>query len=309
MTTALILGANGQDGSYLCEILCARAYDVIGVGRQAAPRWPVAANNYRYRKCDIADLDSLTALLKETAPDIVFHFAAIHGAAGFNYEAVWRDVHLVNTLSVHAVLDYIRAGRPGCGLVYASSAKVFGDPLPARIDESTPRLSTDLYSITKNAAHALIDYYRVRHGVKASVLYLFNHESPRRAPEYFIPRIARALSNARAEGGRSEIYTLNFSCDWGDAHEYMEITADIAERALGEDYILATGKTWTGQEMVRQLFARHGLNHTDHLVETAPASGAPALYQASNDRLKAALDRAPIRSILDVFADFSRAAP
>ena len=120
-------------------------------------------------------------------PDVIFHFAAIHGAAGFNYEAVWPELHQVNTLSVHAVLDYIRAERRGCGLVYASSAKVFGTPPPSRIDESTPRLSTDLYSITKNAAHALIDYYRARHDVRASVLYLFNHESPRRARTISFP--------------------------------------------------------------------------------------------------------------------------
>ncbi|HWY61226.1 MAG TPA: GDP-mannose 4,6-dehydratase [Rhizomicrobium sp.] len=308
MTTALVLGANGQDGSYLSEILCARGQDVVGVGRQPRPRWPVSSGKYRYQTCDISDTDTLQAILRLVSPDIVFHFAAIHGAAGFDYESVWREVQLVNTVSVHAVLEYIRGEKPSCGLVYASSAKVFGAPLPARISETTPRKSSCIYSITKNAGHALIDYYRARHAAKASVLYLFNHESPRRAPEFFIPRLAEALKRALLDGGKSEIYSLDFCCDWGDAREYMEIAADIAERALGEDFVLATGKTWTGREMAGQLFARHGLDLADHLIETAPASSMQSLYQASNAKLRARLGRAPMRSILDVFDEFLQAA-
>lgn len=307
---ALVIGANGQDGSYLCETLCARGYDVVAVGRQAQPRWPSPSGIYRYVSCDIADTTMLEDLLRETAPDMVFHFAAIHGAAGFDYEAVWRQVHLVNTLSVHAILEYIRAVRPGCGLVYASSAKVFGTPLPAHITEATPRQSTCIYSITKNAANGLIDYYRARHGAQASVLYLFNHESSRREAGYFIPRIADALTRAKADGGKTGLHTLDFACDWGDAREYMEITADIGERGLGEDYVLSTGRTWTGREMVTQLFARHGLDHAKHLTEkAAPATQPVALYHADNARLKARLCRVPERSILDVFDDMLQQMP
>jgi GDPmannose 4,6-dehydratase len=309
MTITLVLGANGQDGSYLAEILCARDHTVVAVGRQPVACWPVAGERYRYQSCDIADIGALTALLHETAPNLVFHFAAIHGPAGFNYEAVWQQAQQVNTLSVHAVLEYIRAAKPGCGLVYASSAKVFGSPPPLFIDEASPRLSTDIYSATKNAAHALVDYYRARHGAKASVLYLFNHESPRRAPGFFIPRVAAALARAKAGGGKSALYTLDFACDWGDAQEYMEIAADIAGRGLGEDYVLATGKTWTGREMVSALFTRHGLDQAAYITQTAAPSGAPALYQASNARLQARLGRVPVRSILDVCDDFLRAAP
>jgi GDPmannose 4,6-dehydratase len=306
MTTALVLGANGQDGSYLCEILCARGHDVVAVGRQPGPRWPVADSKYRYLTCDISDTNALEALMRQSSPDIVFHFAAIHGAAGFDYESVWPQAHQVNTISVHAILEYIRGDKPGCGLIFASSAKVFGAPLPARISETTPRQSTCIYSITKNAAHALIDYYRARHGAKASVLYLFNHESPRRAPGYFIPRVAAALNKALSGGGKSEVYALDFCCDWGDAREFMEIAADIAERALGEDYVLATGKTWTGREIVSQLFARHGLNYADHLIEVAPASAGQTPYLASGARLRQKLGRAPTRDILDVLDDFPR---
>jgi GDPmannose 4,6-dehydratase len=304
---ALVLGANGQDGSYLCEILRARGHEVVAVGRQPQPRWPVADAGYSYQACDIADLYALTALLSETAPGIVYHFAAIHGPAGFDYEAVWRQAHFVNTLSVHAVLEYVRAMNPACGLVYASSSKVFGAPMPALVDEDSPRLSTCIYSTTKNAAQGLIGHYRARHGVAASSLYLFNHESPRREPSFFIPRVAAALAAART-GQKARLHTLDFTADWGDAREYMDIAADVGERGLGEDYVLATGATWNARDMVEEFFRRHGLNAADH-VEAATTGPVPPASTANIARLKARLGRAPERSVLDVLDDMLRTAP
>ena len=76
---ALVLGVNGQDGSYLAEILCARGYAVTGAGTQDQARRPIAG--LTYSQCDIGDPLALSGLLRVTAPDIIFHFAAIHGAA------------------------------------------------------------------------------------------------------------------------------------------------------------------------------------------------------------------------------------
>ena len=303
--TALVLGANGQDGSYLCEILCARGYSVIAVGSQPQARWPLAGTNYAYRACDIGDMTALAALLRDTRPGIIFHFAAIHGPTGFNYEAVWKSAHLVNTLSVHAVLDHIHRENPGCGLVYASSSKVFGSPMPAIVDEACPRLSTCIYSTTKNAAHSLIDYYRDRHAVAASVLYLFNHESPRRDAAFFIPRIAAALAAARTHTGqKTRMRTLDFTADWGDAREYMDLSIDVAELGLGTDYIMATGTTWNARQMAEAIFGRHGLDYAAH-IETAVSGPAAPATRAVNTRLLQAIGRTPSRSALDVVEELA----
>jgi GDPmannose 4,6-dehydratase len=302
---ALVLGVNGQDGSYLAEALCARGHAVIGAGRQDKARWP--REGIAYSQCDIADPDALLGLLRGVAPGIVFHMAAIHGAAGFSYESVWRQAHAVNTLSVQAILEYIRNEKPSCGLVYASSAKAFGPDMPARIDEDSPRRSTCIYTVTKNATRDLIDYYRVRHGVAASVLYLFNHESPRRPKEYFVPRVAGALAAALAGKAPTSLLSLDFVSDWGDAREYMDIAIDVAEHGLGQDYIVATGQTWTGRDMVRQLFARRGLDYVAHVTETKPVSGPVSQYRADNARLRAHIGRVPTHSVLDVCEDILRA--
>ena len=91
--------------------------------------------------------------------------AAIHGSAGYAYEASWREALAVNVGSVHACLEHMRRRCPAARLFYPSSLKVFGDPPPSEIDEETPRIGSCLYSITKNAATDLIHQYRADMGL------------------------------------------------------------------------------------------------------------------------------------------------
>ncbi len=88
----------------------------------------------------------------------------------------------------------------------------------------------------------------------------------------------------------------------------MDITADVGERGLGQDYILATGTTWNAREMVDAFFRNHGLNYADH-VETATSGPVPPASTASIARLRERLRRVPERSVLDVLDDMLRAAP
>ncbi|MFN3077959.1 MAG: GDP-mannose 4,6-dehydratase, partial [Alphaproteobacteria bacterium] len=94
MTRALVLGVNGQDGSYLAEALLRRGYEVAGCGRQAQSRYLPESTTarFRYHRLDLTDAPALEGLLTALDPDVVFHFAAIHGAAGFAYEPLWGDV-------------------------------------------------------------------------------------------------------------------------------------------------------------------------------------------------------------------------
>ncbi len=301
----LVLGVNGQDGSYLADHLLARGYAVTGCGRQQQARYIPPGGRYTYQALDIGDLDALSDFLRDIRPSSIFHFAAVHGSAGFDYEAVWQDVQRVNTGAVQAILEYLRTADRACRLVYASSAKVFGDKMPSQICETTPRASTCLYSISKNAAHALIDYYRAHHCAKANVVYLFNHESPRRQPQYFVPRLVRILANALlGAGGRTELATLAFHCNWGSASEYMDICIDLMERGLEGDYVLAHDTTWFGRDMAAALFLRYGLAASEHVSERFSTPLAPSEpFQPSNAALERDLKRKPQQSILDVCED------
>ena len=300
---ALVLGVNGQDGSYLAESLLARGWTVHGIGRQAQSRWIGQTPGYSYQALDLNDIDAFSALLSALRPGFIFHVAAVHGASGFCYEDHWREAHGVNTLAAHAALEYLRKEAPDGVMIYASSSKAFGLAMPPVVSESSPRQSTCIYSATKNAATDLIAYYRRRHGLRASVVWTFNHESPRRGAEYFVPKIVETLARAILDPGfAGRIGTLRFTGDWGDAAEYMDIVADIAQKVPGRDFILATGTTWSAQDFVGRLFQRYRLRYADHLVEEQAGGPRvePPAWRADLSALYGSLGRTPGHSILEV---------
>lgn len=304
----LVLGVNGQDGSYLAEHLLAAGELVIGVGRQPRSRWVPDQSGFEYVSLDVRDTHALVRLLSERSADVVFHLAAIHGAAGFVYENHWMAVHEVNTLAVHAILEYLRIHRRDGVFIYASSSKVFDVSRPAVFSERTPRRSTCIYSTTKNAATDLIHYYRTRHQIRGGVVWTFNHESVRRAAEYFIPRVVRLLANAILDRkARGNVATLGFWCDWGDASEYMGVVRDLASRAPGDDFVLATGNSIWAADLVEALFARHGLSWREHVIEDVPAvHHRPEPNTVDLSKLRTAIGRVPAKGIMAICDDMLR---
>jgi GDPmannose 4,6-dehydratase len=303
---ALVLGVNGQDGSYLAEQLLQDGWIVTGVGRQTYSRWiDEKSLGYTYHCLDLTDDRKLSAFLVDIGPSAIFHFAAVHGSAGFDYEVHWRDVHAVNTLSAHAVLEHLRCHAPDGVFVYASSSKVFRTTAGGVFTESSPRESTCIYSTTKNATTDLINYYRKQHRLKASVVWTFNHESPRRGSSYFIPTIVRHLACSILNSSHvGTIASLSFWSDWGDARNFMALTGCIAVQAPGQDFLLASGTTLWAEDFVATLYAKFNLSYKDHLNVKYPAEDSrPDAYLADISLLKQRIDFRAMRSAFEIAED------
>lgn len=305
-TRALVLGVNGQDGSYIADVLIKKGWFVIGVGRQSKSRWiDESSSGYSYHRLDLSDDRNFSAFLIEFMPSVIFHLAATHGPSGFNYEAHWRDAHAVNTLSVHAALEHLRCQAPNAVFVYASSSKVFRTSTGGVFTEFSPRESSCIYSTTKNAATDLINYYRHQHQLKASVVWTFNHESPRRLGNYFIPKLVNNLAHALVDRAYSDtIDSLAFWCDWGDARDYAAIIASIAAEAPGEDFIIASGKTLWAEDFVSMLYASHGLSYQNHLhVKNPVGTKRPNAFWADISLLRQRISVPQMRSIFEISDD------
>ena len=301
MNRALIIGSNGQDGTFLVRHLLRKAYQVAGVARQGASRWLIESPEFKYYSIDLREVGLLSSVLKDLRPDLIFHVAAVHTSAGGTYETVFGDVLKVNVGSVHEVLEYLRE-QSDARFLYASSCKVFGFPLPSRINESTPIFNQDLYSISKNAAGHLIDYYRKNHAVLASIVYLFNHESELRPDDFFIPTIVRCLASALNDSSHiTQVNSLEFYCDWGSAEEYSDIMVDMATKAPGDDFLLASGRCVYARDFVNELFSLYGLNYANHIRERI-ATSSPSQHKYSVDltKLEGEVRRLPEVTILEV---------
>lgn len=258
----LVLGALGQDGKLLSEDLRARSLELIGYDRVASEENGVVQGN-------LLDVEGFADYLLALSPDIIFHFAAVHGPSGSIFEDIWQQMLKVNVASVHAILEYLRLHRPDARFVYASSIMAFGNPLPPKIDDCTPTSPTELYGISKQTAAAAIGYYRRKYHLHAAALHYSNHESWLRAPSFFIPKmlaiLAEAIKNPSHVGS---LFTLDFNCDWGCAGEYMRLTADLAVRNLLDcDYVFASGRSVYARDLAEAMFARFGLDYRKHIVE------------------------------------------
>jgi GDPmannose 4,6-dehydratase len=278
VTYAMVLGCNGQDGSFLSRrLLDAGVGTVVGVGIEPQQRFDYDPTRFKYISLDLAGESApLRALLRETRPQRIFHVAAVHASAeSTQYEPVFETMLSVNVRTVHTILEHLRNEDGLARLVYASSAKVFGSPLPEVISENTPRMSTCLYGITKNAAGDLIRHYRSAHRVAASQLYLFNHESELRPQGFFIPKLVRCLkAAAHGEHCAERFHTLDFYCDWGSADEYMGIMIELLERAPAEDFVVATGTAVHARTLAARLFAKLGVPMQSHTNETVERNEA-----------------------------------
>jgi GDPmannose 4,6-dehydratase len=300
----LVLGVNGQDGSFLAERLLAEGYCVVGVGRQDTSRWISShCPNFTYCQYDLSDAENFPKLVESFSPDYIYHAAAIHGSAGFDYEEVWYSAHAVNTLITHAALEYCRANVK-CRFIYLSSSKVFNYSDGDLITEGTTKKSDCIYSITKNSSSNLIEYYRKRHGVSASIVYTFNHESIRRNRDFFIPKIVNILQKSIGDHRyREDVYSLSFFCDWGCAKEYMDLVFEISSQAIGNDFVVATGNTLFGKDFVSELFSRYGLRAEDHVNETSAVINQNKFelpWKVSCEKLKRYTSRAPLRGVYEI---------
>jgi GDPmannose 4,6-dehydratase len=178
-----------------------------------------------------------------------------------------------------------------------------------RVDESTPTRATCLYSIGKLAALELIRYYRHHHGVAAANLILFNHESPRRAAEYFLPTVAAGLTRAFVDRThRFQVKTLDFWMDWASAEELMDIAVDISERSPSEDFVMASGTTVHARRVVQEWFARNGLDYTKHVEEQIPAQSSVPGFEVILDRLRSRVGRKPVRTVESIVDELAHPA-
>jgi GDPmannose 4,6-dehydratase len=304
MPRSLILGVNGQDGSFLAEELLRRGHEVVGIGRDPQSRYVAEEKGFSYRAHDLRDAEGLVPILADAAPDHVFHFAAVHGAAGFRYEPVWRDMLAVNVASLHVLLEHARLHAPAMRVIYAGSSKVFPAPLSGVIDEDTEKRATCLYGIGKMTARDLLLHYRAHHGIAVTNLIFFNHESARRPPGFFLTELAAGLGAALEDGNACmNVRTLDFRIDWSAADELMGFVADIAMGSNEAEFVMASGRTVHAREAVRILFERQGLDYRRHVRETSGAVECGPDFRVSIKRLERAVGRVPAKDVAGIVDD------
>ncbi len=293
--TALICGVSGQDGAYLARLLLERGYAVHGASRDAQAsgfrnlRRLGVIDSVHLESLTITDFRSVLQALRRVNPDEVYNLAG-QSSVALSFE---QPVETLESISVGTLnlLEAIRFTDRPIRFYNAGSGECFGDTRePA--DESTAFRPRSPYAVAKSAAHWEVANYADAYGLFACTGILFNHESPLRA-ERFVTRkiVAAACRISRGSSERLSLGNLSVQRDWGWAPEYVEAMWKMLQQDNPENYVIATGKSYTLQDFVERAFVEVGLKWSDHvdiderLYRPADITYASANPARANERL------------------------
>jgi GDPmannose 4,6-dehydratase len=288
--TALITGVNGQDGSYLAELLLRRGYRVKGTVRGGVgdlSRIVPLRGQIEVVELDLAQDASLESLLGEFQPHEFYNLAA--RASGCELWTNPLAMGQINGLSVTRMLDTICKVSPGTRFCQASSSEMFGNAVQVPQTESTPLSPRNPYGAAKAYAHWITRNYREGHHLFACSAIFYNHESPRRGREF----VTRKVSHAAAQislglTGELRLGDLDARRDWGFAGDYMDAMWRMLQQPEPDDYVIASGETHSVRELCEIAFSCVGLDYRDYVVQdrdyirgadTALLVGSPAKAQ------------------------------
>lgn len=266
--TALITGITGQDGSFLAEQLLEAGWHVVGVARRSASpdHWRVAhlAGRLEVVHGDLLDLGSLITLLRRHRPDHVYNLAAQSFVP-----TSWEQPILtgeVTGLGAARMLEAVRLAAPEARFYQAGSSEMFGTAGSAVQDELTPFHPRSPYGVAKAYAHHLTVNYRESYGLFAVGGILFNHESERRGNEFVTRKISRAVA-AIHHGLASEVRLgrVDVRRDWGFAGDYTRAMTLMLQQDTPQDFVIATGRSWSVQDFAERAFACVGRRWEDHV--------------------------------------------
>ena len=283
MTRALITGITGQDGLYLGELLTAKGYEVYGLVRgQNNPKLDIVREALPDAKLlfgDLTDLSSLLRALEASQPDEVYNLGAISFVA---YS--WENAALTTDVTGKGALNILEAIRIWAGenvekvrFYQASSSEMFGKVQEVPQRESTLLWPRSPYGVAKVFAHYMTINYRESYGMHASSGILFNHESPRRGPEFVTRKVSQAVARI-ATGQQEELVmgNLDASRDWGFAGDYVEAMWLMLQQPEADDYVISTAETHSIRELLDVAFARVGIDDWSGYVRQDPAFMRPA---------------------------------
>jgi GDPmannose 4,6-dehydratase len=272
VTKALILGINGQDGSYLAEILLEKGYEVHGLIRRTATgnlrNIEHIESKIQLHYGDLTDPVSLHQIVDEVRPVEIYNEAdQDHAGLSFKIPAYNFDV---TGAAVGRLLEIIRHVDPKIRFFQPVTSNMFGQVSEAEQDENTSFNPVNPYSCAKVFAYYISHMYRRAYGMHVSLAIFYNHESPRRTEHYVTRKITRSVARIKA-GLQDKLYLGDMSAliDWGYAREYMEAAWNILQLDEPDTFVIGTGEVHSVKDFVEEAFTYAGLDSARYVESKA----------------------------------------
>ena len=281
MKTALVTGINGQDGSYMADLLLSMGYKVFGMERRSSRENRDNTGhltddpNFEFVKGDLSDQNSLLRCLKIAEPTEVYNFAA-QSFVGESWNTPEQTSDITG-LGALRLLEAIREYGEDVRFYQASSSEMFGRMVENPATERTPFYPRSPYGVSKLYAHWITKNYRESYDMFAVSGILFNHESERRGIEFVTRKITDGI--ARISLGLVDsisLGNLDAKRDWGYAPDYVEAAWRMLQQDTPDDYVIATGETRSIREFLDAAFAAVDITDWTTYVKQDPRYFRPA---------------------------------
>jgi len=289
---ALITGVNGQDGSYLAELLLEKGYRVVGMVRRTSQpslkllEGCLKSPDFELVCGNMQDSNSLWTIINDCKPNEIYNLAAqSHVRVSFDCPEETFDVVAMGTLRL---LNAAKALVPNVKFYQAGSSEQFGSNSESPQNEKTAFMPASPYACAKVAAHNICINYRESYGMFISVGILHNHESPRRGEAFVTRKITKAA--ARIKLGlqdKLELGNLDAKRDWGFAKEYVEFMWKMLQHKRPEDFVIATGETHSVREFLEAVFEEAGLDVSKYVSHNISLSRPQEVNLLLGDPTKA----------------------
>ncbi len=274
MKICLITGINGQDGSYLAELLLKKNYKVWGLIRRSSDINTNRINhlyhnlNLILRYYDLTDSCNIVKIINEiklTYKD--FEILEIYNLAAMSHVKVSFEMPEytgnVDGLGVLRILEAIKNSGISHKIKFyqASTSELYGLVQEVPQKETTPFYPRSPYGVAKLYGYWITKNYRESYNLFCCNGILFNHESPRRGPTFVTRKITRGLNKIlKGEEDKLILGNLDAKRDWGHAKDYVEGMWRMLQQDKPNDYVLATNEFHSVREFVEKVFKLKGFD-------------------------------------------------
>lgn len=255
--TALITGITGQDGYYLSQLLLERGYRVVGLlppERQGSVvKLDDLADQVEIYSVDLRDAQALQAAVTQLQPTEIYNLAAPSFVP-----ASWDDplgtLDLI-TGTATRLLTAIRHSQLSTRFYQASSSEIFGAVQESPQSETTPFRPKNPYGAAKLHAHWTMTHHREQYNLFACSGILYNHESPRRPPQFVTRKVTLAAAGIKLGlMDKLSMGNLDAKRDWGFAGDYVEVMWRMLQTDTPQDYVIGTGVLHSVKDLVEMAF-------------------------------------------------------
>ena len=271
---ALITGINGQDGSYLAELLLEKGYEVWGtvkrnsVAENQTARLDKVYSKIKLEYADLTDLASLVRVIAKVQPDELYNLAAqSHVRISFDQPLYTANATGIGTLNI---LEAVRLVSSKTKIYQASSSEMFGNSIDEdRFQrETTPLNPVSPYGCAKVFAYNISRNYRNSYKMFVSNGILFNHESPRRGTNFVTNKVCKeAVKIKLGLSNELKLGNLDATRDWGHAKDYVYAMWLILQQDKPDDFVCSTGVSHSVQELCEYVFGKLGLDWREYVKQ------------------------------------------